>query len=86
MMLLIYSLGGPDAASFTLDAMEWTARARVQLKTKVALDHETKDEYTVTVTATDPSGATDRITVTIMVTDVDEGPAISEAKVENFQL
>ena len=40
------------------------------------LDYETKNTYTVTVTATDPSGASDTIIVTIMLRDVDEAPEI----------
>ena len=40
--------------------------------TKAALDYETKDTYSVTVTATDPDSASDMITVTITVTNVDE--------------
>ena len=40
-----------------------------QLRTKADLDYETKTTYTVVVTATDPSGASDSITVTINVTD-----------------
>ena len=64
--ILTYTLGGPDADSFTID------RGTAQLSTKAALDTETKDTYTVTVTATDPSGLQATITVTIKVTDVDE--------------
>ena len=67
---LTYSLGGPDAASFTID------RGTAQLGTKVELDKETKDTYTVMVTATDPSGETATAMVTIKVTDVDEAPII----------
>ena len=70
--ILTYTLGGPDADSFTID------RGTALLSTKVALDTETKDTYTVTVTATDPSGETATITVTIKVTGVDEAPEISE--------
>ena len=70
--ILTYTLGGPDADSFTID------RGTAQLSTKVALDYETKDTYTVTVTATDPSGETATVMVTIKVTDVDEAPEISE--------
>ena len=56
---LTYTLNGTDAASFDIDvATGW-------LKTKAALDYETKSSYSVTVTATDPSGASDTITVTI---------------------
>ena len=69
--ILTYTLGGPDVDSFTID------RGTAQLSTKVALDAETKDTYTVTVTATDPSGLTATITVTIKVTGVDEAPEIT---------
>ena len=65
---LTYSLGGTDASSFTL------VSASGQLQTKAALDHETTPSYTVIVTATDPSNATDTIAVTITVTDVNEAP------------
>ena len=65
---LTYSLGGTDASSFAI------VSTTGQLKTKAALDHETKDEYTVTVSVSDGRGGTDTITVTITVTDVDETP------------
>ena len=68
--ILTYTLGGPDADSFSID------RVSAQLSTKVALDKETKDTYTVTVTATDPSGETATVMVTIKVTEVDEAPMI----------
>ena len=67
---LTYSLGGPDAASFTIH------RGTAQLSTKVELDKETKDTYVVMVTATDPSGETATVMVTIKVTNVDEAPEI----------
>ena len=60
---LSYTLGGANAASFTIDA------ATGQLGTKAALNYEIKSSYTVTVTAEDPSGATDTITVTINLAD-----------------
>ena len=69
--ILTYTLGGPDADSFTIN------RGTAQISTKVALDTETKDTYTVTVTATDPSGLQATITVTIKVTGVDEAPEIT---------
>ena len=68
--ILTYSLGGADAASFTIDA------ATGQLTAKAALDKETKDTYTVTVTAADPLNARSTITVTIKVTNVDEMPEL----------
>ena len=64
---LIYTLGGStDAASFDIGS------ATGQLMTSAALDYETKDTYTVTVTASDSGGLSDSIDVTITVTNVDE--------------
>ena len=62
--LLIYSLDGADAESFGI------SRTTGQLMTKAALNYEARRSYTVIVIATDPSGATDSIEVTINVTDV----------------
>ena len=45
-----------------------------QLKTKDTLDHESEDEYSVTVTATDRKRVSDTIEVTITINDVDEPP------------
>ena len=67
---LTYSLGGPDAASFSITS------DMGQLQTKAVLDKETKDTYTVTVTATDSFGISSTITVTIKVGDVDEMPEL----------
>ena len=67
---LTYSLGGTDAEAFDVG---WTSG---QLQTKAALDYETKNSYTVTVTAYDGNSGADKITVTINVTDV-EGAAPS---------
>ena len=66
---LTYALSGTDAAAFDIIS------ATGQLQTKAALDYETKDSYTVTVTATDEAGLSDSIDVTITVTDVDENVA-----------
>ena len=65
---LTYTLGGVDGASFDI------VKSSGQLQTKTALDHEGKSSYEVTVTVKDPSNASDRITVTITVTDVEEAP------------
>ena len=48
-----------------------------QLQTKAPLDYETKDSYTVTVTATDPENASDTIDVTITLTNVEEAGTVT---------
>ena len=62
--MLTYTLAGTDADSFDIVSTSG------QLQTKVALDYETKTDYTVTVTVYDGNHGGDRITVTINVTDV----------------
>ena len=63
---LTYTLGGTDAASFSIVSTSG------QLQTKAALDYETKNAYSVTVSVSDGNDGTDSIDVTINVTDVDE--------------
>ncbi len=65
---LMYTLSGDDASSFSIDSETG------QLKTKAALDYETKTSYSVTITVSDGS-LTDTIAVTINVTDVDDNRA-----------
>ena len=67
-----YTLGGADEGSFDL------VGSTGQLRTKpgVTYDHETKDSYTVIVTATDADGSI-VTTVDIAVEDVDEAPEIT---------
>ena len=60
---LTYTLGGTDAASFDIESTTG------QLKTKAPLNYETKDTYTVIVTATDSEDLSDFIIVTINVID-----------------
>ena len=62
---LTYTLSSTDAVSFDID------NTTGQLKTKSALDYETKSSYTVTVTVSD-GRLTANITVTISITDVQE--------------
>ena len=71
---LTYTLSGPDAASFNL-----ASAARGQLRANSSLDHETRSSYEVIVTASDPYGLSDSVTLTITVTDVDEPPDITFA-------
>ena len=70
---LTYSLGGTDGASFSI------VRNTGQLQTKASLNREEKDTYLVTVTATDPSGLSATVNVTINITDVPEPPVIMRA-------
>ena len=75
--VLTYTLGGTDAGSFDIEP----DTAQITLGAGTTLDFETTSTYSVTVTATDPSGAPDgsaTIRVTIKVIDVDEAPAISK--------
>ena len=67
---LTYSLGGTDAASFSI------VRNTGQLQTKAPLNREEQDVHMVTVTATDPSGLSATVNVTIKITDVPEPPVI----------
>ena len=69
--ILTYTIDDTAAATFDID------QATGQILTKDDLDEDTTESYTVTVTATDPAGATDEITVTITVTGVNEPPEIT---------
>ena len=75
--LLMYSLSGPDADSFKIDN-------NGQLTTKDDLDYETKNVYTVVVNATDPSGASDSILVTVDITDEDDPAEIGGASARDY--
>ena len=66
---LTYTLSGRDATFFAIDAS-----GQLSVGDGTVLDYETRQSYTVTVTVTDPANATDRITVTIAVSDVNEVP------------
>ena len=69
MELLTYTIDDTD--NFSVD------QKNGQISTAVKLDHETQSMYTVMLTATDPSGASARITVMIEVTDEDDAAIIS---------
>ena len=66
---LTYTFSGTDAAAFSIISSSG------QLQTRAALDYETKVSYTVTVAVSDGYGGSDRIPVTINVTDVIENRA-----------
>ena len=71
-----YTLGGSNADMFRV-----RANGQIEVGAKAMLDYEKKKRYTVTVMADDGYGASNSkasITVTIHVTDLDEGPAIKD--------
>ncbi len=71
-----------DDLTYTLDRASrnlFDIGAGGQLRTRAALDHEARSSYSVTVTATDRSGASDTISVRIDVADVEEAPAFDAA-------
>ena len=65
-----YTLGGTDAAFFDIDA------STGQLQTQAALDHEVKNSYTVTVTASD-GALTATVDVTVTITNIDEAGTVA---------
>ena len=84
---LTYSLSGLDAASFDIDSGTGQIRVKAGNIPDFEDANNTDHEYDVTVTAADPSDTVntpfnDRITVTIMVTDVDETPTITPGPTE----
>ena len=70
---LAYVLEGADAEFFDVHP------ATGQLLTKAPLDYETRESYTLTVEVSDDWRNSGAIEVTIMVTDVDEGPPSSRS-------
>ena len=77
---LTYALSGADAALFSVTDADLVDNqgGQITVKSGTKLDFETRTTYMVTLTATDSFGESASIDVTIMVTDVDEAPEISE--------
>ncbi len=71
--VLTYALAGPDADSFAVDA------GSGQVRTRAALDHETRSRYSVRIEVSDGRGGSAGQPVTIVVTDVAEPPLASDA-------
>ena len=65
---LTYTLEGADAASFDIASTS----GQILTKTGVTYNHEARSTHTVIVKADDGNDGTGTVTVTIMVTDVDE--------------
>ena len=76
---LLYTLGGRDASAFTLQGR---TNGQLVVAEGTELDHELKETYSLTITATDPTGSSDRAiqNVTITVTDVPENPEFTAGK------
>ena len=69
-----------DRLTYTIPASDYFEidASSGQLRTKAELDHEGPGStHAITVTATDPGNETGTVTVTIIVTDVNEGPEVS---------
>ena len=71
--VLMYTLGGDDGGSFSITRDD----GQISVGSGTKLDYETKTMYSLTVTATDPSGATDTVDVTVTLMDVDEPPVLA---------
>ena len=86
--ILTYTLGGPDADAFTITGTVDNPGATdphptnptdnddgvLSFKDDHVLDFESKTRYTVTITATDPSGDADSVIVTVNITNFNEEP------------
>ena len=73
---LTYSLSGTGAPDFEIDA------ASGQLRTRAVLDYEAPSTYRLAVTATDPSGAFDEVSVTVTVENVEEPGTVALSPVQ----
>ena len=79
--VLAYTLSGTDEGSFSIDG----SRGQIRVGASVMLDRETRDSYSVAVTATDPSGDSAGTTVTITITDVNEPPVAEDDEVATVE-
>ena len=71
---LTYGIAGDDAADFDIVV------ATGQLKTKSALDYETKASYILSITATDEFGRSASLDLTVEITDVGEAPVFPDTE------
>ena len=70
--VLVYVLSGDDADLFEVVA----ATGQITVGEGTSLNFEARRNYQVTLTVSDPSGASDTIDVDVKVTNVDEPPTI----------
>ena len=78
---LTYSISGTDASLFDIES----GSGQITVGTGTVLDFETRFSYTVTVTAADPYGAVDSITVIITVTDLTVGSSYDADNNESIE-
>ena len=71
---LMYTLGGADKDSFAIGRTD----GQITVGKGTVLNFESKDTYVVMVTATDATGDSATVKVTITVTDKDESPELSK--------
>ena len=76
--VLTYTLSGADASNFVVD------RSSGQILTKAWLDYETRAGYLMDLTVADPTNASDSITVTISVTNLEEEGTITLSTPQPF--
>ena len=74
---LLYTLGGADMDSFEV-VERGSGEGQISVAEGAELDYETQTSYSLTVTATDPSGASDTVDVTVTLMPVDEDPVAPE--------
>ena len=68
---ITYVLSGTDAQYFVLEG------TTIKLKSDVTTDYETKNSYTLTVTATNPSGTSVVEKVVVKIVNVNETPILN---------
>ena len=76
--VLTYTLSGADAAFFDID------RSSGQLLTKARLDYESRNSYSMMLTVTDPTNASDAITVMVDIANLEEVGTITLSTPQPF--
>ena len=76
--VLTYTLSGADAAFFDID------RSSGQLLTKARLDYESRNSYSMMLTVTDPTNASDAITVMVDIANLEEEGTITLSTPQPF--
>ena len=76
---LAYSVGGEaeEVTAFNEDFELNTTTGAITVKTGATIDHESKEEYTISLIATDSDNDRAAVVLTISVNDLDEDGAVS---------